>query len=71
MSLRSDRPIRPTTREQLVEQLIVERYGCNDWWVTKPEPEPIPVMPLAAVTDDDMTCARRRRALDDEMRGAA
>ncbi len=39
----------------LVRALLVERYARNDWWTRKPSrPEE---------TDDELTCARRRRVL--------
>lgn len=45
-------------RQALLDALLVERYGRNHWWTT-PETD--------AQTDDELTCARRRReALADE-----
>lgn len=61
----------PTTRAELVEALVVERYARNDWWTVKPETAPLPALPKVAREDDEVTCASRRRALDREMRGAA
>lgn len=43
------------TRDELLAELLVERYD-NRWWKTPP-PEFI---------DDDVTTARRRKALADE-----
>jgi hypothetical protein len=43
-----------TDRAALLDALLVERYGRNHWWAT---PE------TTAQTDDDLTCARRRREL--------
>lgn len=40
------------TRDELLQALLVERYD-NRWWKTA---EPV-------VTDDDLTCARRRREM--------
>lgn len=54
------------TREELLERLLVERYGCNDWWHFKPPPRKAtePVMPLLPQVDDsEVTVARRRREL--------
>lgn len=42
-----------TERDALLEALLVERYGRNQWWRTDKTPEP----------DDDLTCARRRREM--------
>lgn len=41
------------TRDELLEQLAVERL-TNPWWRTPGEVE---------ATDDDLTCARRRREM--------
>lgn len=41
------------TRDELLQSLLVERYD-HRWWKT---PEP------AEASDDDLTCARRRREM--------
>jgi hypothetical protein len=40
------------TKDELLRALLVERYD-QTWWAT---PEPV-------ITDDDLTCARRRREM--------
>lgn len=43
-----------TERDALLDSLLIERYGRNQWWTT-PHTE--------AQVDDELTCARRRREL--------
>ena len=43
-----------TARDELLAALLVERY-TSPWWVTAPTIE---------ATDDDLTCARRRREME-------
>ena len=56
-----------TTREQLLEQLLLERHD-NTWWRYKPPPrkatEPaLPLRPAGEWDDSEVTTARRRREL--------
>lgn len=53
------------TKDELMQALLVERY-TSPWWETKAD----------EYDDSELTCARRRRVLDDavrevEKRGAA
>lgn len=47
-------------RDALLESLLVERYARNQWWATARE-EP---------TDDEVTCARRRREMAADFEGS-
>ena len=49
------------TREELLEQLLIERY-TNPWWTTRADPSRAPA--VAHEWDDcEITTARRRREL--------
>lgn len=51
-------------RRQRVKELLIERYGENDWWQRHGEV----VRPIVVKYDDEVTCARRREALEEAWR---
>lgn len=61
-----------TTKDELLEQLLVERLD-NTWWRYQPPPrkatEPVlPLRPAGEWTDDEVTCRRRQRELLDAVK---
>lgn len=48
----------------LLTVVLAERYGPSKWWTRRPSPPTLPDrFPEDGFRDDEVTCARRRRAL--------
>ena len=53
------------TRQDVLDALLVERYGTGSWFTSHPR-NPTNEFPEAATRDDETTCARRRRQMAED-----
>ena len=53
------------TNDELLAAVIAERLDCR-WFPTPPKSE-ITARDIRVDRDDEVTCARRRRAMEDDM----
>lgn len=53
------------TRQDVLDALLVERYGTGGWFTSHPR-NATPDFPAEATDDDEHTCARRRHLMAED-----